>query len=92
MTTYEWNTRFTTEFIDQFGTKIMFNPLHTKTEGSMITTKTNGHSIGGTYNLREENGNFYLGWYATEFLLRPNKKGFDLLVGETISYSFIRIE
>jgi hypothetical protein len=92
MDRYDWNTKFTTEFIDQHGTKIMFNPLHNKTEGSMITTRSNGQSIGGTYNLREENGNFYLGWYRTEFLFSPTEKGFNLLIGETVSYSFTRIE
>jgi hypothetical protein len=92
MDRFTWNTKFTTEFIDQFGNKIAFYPLHNKTEGSMITTMADGFSLGGTYYIKEENDNFYLGWYSTEFLFRQSEKGFDLLVGKTVSYSFTLVK
>ncbi len=91
MTIYEWNTQYTTEFVNQFGDRLSINPLHTTKEGSMITTFKNGQVLGGTYFVRIEQGKFYLGWGDIEFLLIPSEKGFDLISGETVSYNFARI-
>jgi len=92
ITIYDWNTKYATEYINQFGDKLSINPLHEKSKGSMITTFKNGQVLGGTYFVRAEPGKFYLGWGDIEFLLIPTEKGFDLISGETVSYNFTRIE
>lgn len=92
MNTYDWNTKFTTEFIDQFGTKIMFNPLHKKDAGSMLTTYKDGSTIGGEYTLRCDGNICFMGQRDIEYLIRPTEKGFDLIVGESVKYSFTRIK
>ncbi len=92
MNKYEWNTKFATTFIDQFGTQIDFNPLHSDERGSMITYRTNGFKIGGEYTLRENGSDLFLGWHNEEFLVSPTEKGFDLLSGKSVEYSYTRIE
>jgi len=90
MDRHDFQTTYTTEFIDNFGTKILFNPLHSISEGSMITTTPNGESIGGTYQLREDSGNIYLGWKNIEFLFYPTEVGFNLIKDKVIRYTFVR--
>jgi hypothetical protein len=92
MDAYEFNVKYATTFIDNYGTQISFNPLHKKDTGSMVTTYKDGRTIGGEYNIREDNSNFYLGWYGKEYLFAPTEMGFDLLTGKTISYSFTKVE
>jgi len=52
ITIYDWNTKYATEYINQFGDKLSINPLHEKSKGSMITTFKNGQVLGGTYFVR----------------------------------------
>lgn len=91
ITIYDWNTKFAIKYVNQFGDKLTLNPLHNNLEGSMITYFKNGQVLGGTYFIRIDKGNFYLGWNDIEFLLMPTEKGFDLISGETVSYNFVRL-
>ena len=92
MNYHDWQTKYTTSFIDNYGTRIDFNPLHNENTGSMITTRKDGHSLGGEYHNRQDNVNFYLGLYEIEFLFQPTEMGFDLLTNGTVKYSFTKIE
>ena len=92
MTKHDWDLNYTASYLDNYGTRIDFNPLHSNNVGSMVTTRTNGFQIGGEYTLKEELGDLYLGWGDLEFLVRPTEKGFDLISGESVEYSYARIE
>ena len=89
MTLHDFHITYATYWMDQYGTKILFYPPNIAgTSGGMETTYKNGQTIGGTYTLRQENGNWYLGWYGKEFLFAPTDKGFKLFVGDTEAYNF----
>ena len=89
MTIYEFETKYATEWVDQFGTKLSFMPLSMgKSTGAMYTTPKGKGTLGGTYSLRAENGNLYLGWYGKEFLFSPTNEGFQLITGDSVTYSF----
>lgn len=91
MTIFDFELKYATSFVDNNGTEVHFNPLHKKNKGSMFTITKDGNTLGGEYDIREENGNIYLGWYGTEYLFVPTEVGFNLLTGEAISYSFTKI-
>jgi hypothetical protein len=89
MTIYEFETKYATEWVDQYGTKLSFMPLSMgKMTGAMFTTPKDGTMIGGEYSLREESGQLYVGWYGKEFVFSPTHNGFQLLSGGSIRYTF----
>ena len=83
MTMHEWNSTYTTFYKDESGNIKSFFPLHNKTEGAMETIFTNGIKIGGTYNAKEENGNFYLGTEGEYGLFELTEEGFSITDRET---------
>ena len=89
MDIYDFQDKYTTEFADQNETKIMFYPLSTDwKEGTMITTYKNQKPIGGTYSIRQDGNTLYIGWFGKEYLFSPTEKGFNLIIGDTITYEF----
>lgn len=89
MTLHDFHTIYATFWVDQYGTKILFYPPSVDgRSGGMETTYKNGIKLGGTYTLREENGNWYLGFGEREFLFLPTNEGFKLLRGDTEAYHF----
>ena len=90
MTLYEFETQYATVWVDQFGTTRLFYPLHEPNKGAMETTHKDGYSISGTYTLREDSGNWYLGWSGKEFLFSPIPDGFQLTGDESDGYCFKR--
>lgn len=92
MTTYDFEVNYATWVKDSISeTTLMINPLHTATTGSMLIRNKDGFEIGGEYTLRREGANLFFGWRNAEYLISPNKEGFDLLTGETVQYSFTKI-
>lgn len=89
MTIYEFETKYATEWVDQYGTKRCFMPLSMgQNTGAMFTTPLGDTILGGEYSMRTENGRLYLAWYGNEFLFSPTDNGFQLLTGDSVTYSF----
>jgi hypothetical protein len=92
MTKYDFEVNYATWVKDSKSeTTLMINPLHTSTTGSMVIRNKDGFEIGGEYTLRQDESDLYFGWRKVEYLISPNKEGFDLLIGETVQYSFTKI-
>ena len=92
MNRYDFQIKYTTSYFDNYGTKWEINPLHSETEGSMITTAKGYEAIGTNYTLRVMFDNLFFGWGGKEFLFHPTEVGFDLFSGETGIYSLTEIK
>jgi hypothetical protein len=91
MTIFEFETQYTTEWVDQYGTKRLFMPRSAgRNTGAMFTTNQNGFKIGGEYGLYQENNNIYLELLGQKFLFSPTNEGFKLSVGNIDHYYFRR--
>lgn len=91
MTIFEFETQYATEWVDQYGTKLLFMPLSKgKNTGAMYTTPVEHPMLGGEYFLRQDGHSLYLGWRDSEYLFSPTNQGFELLLGSSVAYSFTR--
>ncbi len=90
MNIYTWNTEYATEYTDQNGDKILFNPTHAKGMGTMETTHSDGRRVCGEYSIREENETLYLWWDGSECIFSPSDNGFDLLPTNIYTNRFTR--
>lgn len=94
MEIYDFNIKYATEWVDQHGNKVLFQPCTFNNRGAMYTTSPGMPELGGEYSLRNEGGNLYLRFYPTdvEFLILPTIDGFQLLMGSSPAYSFTRLK
>jgi hypothetical protein len=92
MTRYQFDTEYSTYWVDQFGTTRLFmTPNQHNNIGAMHTTQKGDETIGGEYFLKISNGHIsHLGWYDNEYAFSPTNDGFDLLTGDAVAYSFKR--
>ena len=89
MTLYDFEVKYTTMWQRSDGIKMMFNPFHNKNVGSMISYFPDGRQpLGGEYSMREENGNLFIDFYGTEYLITFTHDGFHFSRNSTITDSF----
>ena len=92
MTAYDFQVNYATWVRDKISeTTLMINPLHNADTGSFVQKTKDGLQIGGEYILKEIGNQLIFNWGRIDYLVSPNEEGFDLLIGETVKYSFTRI-
>lgn len=92
MNLFEFETNYTTEWIDKTGLWILLYPKGKgENKAAYQMKRPNENKYGGEYNYEMINGEVYLDIWDGSLLLSPTDNGFDLLEGTTLRYSFSRV-
>jgi hypothetical protein len=88
MNIFDFETKYTKWWVNQFGDKVLFFPRSGPDKGAMHTVPKGQEIIGGEYWLRQDFNRLFLGWNDSEFLFSLTNDGFELIQGDAVAYVF----